>query len=252
MQWEAAMRAVQRCFVAGLIVLLSAGAAAAQDVGDSLRDHIQLESGIALKVQVPLPEGDWSVIAKGVERSTVSNVRLFKFYLVQVVNRVLTRVTFIETNEEFPNHGWKPPTYCSRTDVFYQEPKDTRGFGGDRGYDCLTINHAQMTSGRRSSPAVRNAYAWVWAHTTGMPTTLIGATYDISDGKRFLRVTYYRNPEADGFAPPRDSSWRSSDWHKDRLPGDPKKLAYMNEVKRWALQWKPKVQEGFNGKLAVR
>lgn len=234
-------------------ILFSTGIAPAQRVGDTVRGYVQLETGIAAKIQVPLPEGDWLAVSRSVARSSVSNVPIIQSYLVQVsANRALQRAIFIETNYEFPNYGWNVPRECNRSDVFYREPSDTRGFGGDRGYKCLTVNHIQMTTSAKSSQASKDAYAWVWAHTTGMPTTLIGATYDISDGKRFLRVTYFRNPEADGFAPPRDSSWRSSDWHKDRLPGDPKKLAYMNDVKAWALQWKARVEAGFGGKLAVR
>lgn len=232
-----------------VMVLIPAVSANAQTVGQVYRDRIQLESGIARKTHVPLPEGDWLVVAKDFERTKVSNVRLFRTRLVQVSDRVLKGYIYIVANDEFPNSGWTVPGYCTRKDTFFKEPDDTRGFGDDRGFNCVAINHVQMTSGANASAAVKQFYDWVWNNTTGMPTTLIASIYEISDGKRYVEVMYHRNPEAEGFAPPRDSSWRSSDWHKDRLRGDARKLAYMNAVKQWTMDWKPLVEAGFNGTL---
>jgi len=244
------MRAIFSAWLISVSILTSA--ASAQTVGQTYRDRIQLETSIASKIQVPLPEGDWLVVAKDFGRSTVSNVRRYRIRLVQVSDRVLKGYIFIGTNDELANYGWTIPDYCTRTNTFYREPVDTRGFSAERGYDCLVINHVQMTSGSKASTGVQAFYDWVWKNTTGMPTTMIASSFLISDGKRYVEAVYHRNPEAEGFAAPRDSAWRSSDWHKDRLPADPKKLAYMESIKLWAVHWRPLVEDGFHGRLPER
>ncbi|MGE5538317.1 MAG: hypothetical protein ACM30I_06850 [Gemmatimonas sp.] len=225
--------------------------AAAQTVGERLRGHVDIATGISAKVQVPLPEGEWLLIHREYERTKESNIRLVKLRLVRVADGALSGYLYVATNDELVNVGWTLPGYCSRKDVFYREPSDTRGMGGGRPFACLAINHIQMTSNPTASDGTKAFYDWVWKNTRGMPTTLVEAIYELSDGKRYLEVIYGRNPEAEGFEPSR-ASWRASEWHKDRLLGDPKRLAYMNAFRDWAVAWQADVRDGFNGRLAAK
>src|SRR5690349_3149051 len=89
-----------------VILLASTAAASAQNVGDVLRDRVQLDSGISRETEVPLPPGDWVVVARDWDRAKVSDVRLWKLRLVQVRDHALTGYIFITWNDEFPNYGW--------------------------------------------------------------------------------------------------------------------------------------------------
>ena len=62
----------------------------------------------------------------------------------------------------------------------------------------------------------------------------------------FLSVRYFFNPENEGFGRQTNNNWSSSDWHIDNVSRDPKKITYIDSLKKWGAAWLPKMKSGFN------
>jgi len=85
-----------------------------------------------------------------------------------------------------------------------------------------------------------------------LPGTMIAVEYyrsAINPGNN-LRVFYYFNPEFDGFSPSANSNWSQNDWHKSFIDRDAEKVAYISELKSWAITMAPSVDAGFKGNIA--
>lgn len=237
-----------RASIAFLLALLSLEPVWAQTVGQKFSGAISLPTNIQSKLYVPLPKGNWQVIATGHRRSSLSNVNIPRIFLAQVKAKKLFGLIRIDFNQEAPDYGWNAPKDCTRENIFFLTPDASTFYNPTRGYNCLSINHAGMTTGRKATQAAKDAYSWVWKNTMSMPRFMIKATFSLSDGSQFLHVRYYRSPDAEGFPPSRSKRWRASEWHYDILPGDPTRLAYVNKIKDWAIAWKPRVEAGFHGR----
>ena len=182
-----------RASVAFLLALLMAVPVSAQTVGQKVSGDITLPTNIQSKLYVPLPKGNWQVIATGSRLSSVSNVKIPKIYLAQVRAKKLVGYIRIEFNREPPDYGWGAPKDCTRANIFFLTPDASTFYNPTRGYNCLSINHVGMTTGRNVSQSTRDAYSWVWKNTTGMPRFMIRATFSVADGTQFIQVRYYRN-----------------------------------------------------------
>ncbi|HEX9808053.1 MAG TPA: hypothetical protein VGC25_00420, partial [Alphaproteobacteria bacterium] len=229
----------------------------AQTVGQKVSGLISLPTDVQSKLYVPLPEGVWQIVSRWDRGSPKSNVKLTRIYLAQVKEKELFGLIAIDFNHEIPDSGpdgrsgWAIPRDCTRTNLFFRWPDASTYFNPRSGYNCLTINHANMTSGKRKKrkdPSYKDAIRWVRKNTAGLPRVMIVATFAMSDGAQMLSVNYFRNPEAEGFPPAREAIRRASEWHYDRLPGDEKRLAYVTKIKDWAIAWKPRIEAGFRGR----
>lgn len=236
-----------RTSIAFLFVWLLAMPVAAQTVGQKVSGSLHLKSNVQSKLYAALPKGVWQIIAMGQRRSSVSNVKLIKIFLAQLRGKKLFGLIRIGFNIEVPNSHRALPRECTRENVFYRFPDASTFINPRRGFDCFNIGHIAMTTGKNPSQSAKDTHRWIRENTTGMPGIMIRADFHRSDSSQHLRIRYFRNPEAEGFAPAVDTGWRSSNWHYDRLHRDPKRLAYVTKIKDWAIAWKPRFEAGFLG-----
>ena len=234
--------------VAFALFAIFASDAGANDIqlGATYHGTVQITSSVG-GVYLPLPEGDWKVVSLQTTRSTETHTPILNGYLVSLNGMKLKSFISFSISTESAMHGWKVPEYCGRTDIYYFEPKDKRENHEGSEINCWGINHIGMTSGPKAEKYTRDFYEWVPNNTSGMPINTIEVEYNRASGVKFLRARYYFNPEADGFDPPKNAAWRSSDWHRDRLHLDPKKVEYMEHIKAWAISWKNRLESGFRG-----
>ena len=200
---------------------------------------------------IPLPAGEWTV--SGVRRTTSEG-----FYSGQASAPILRMVlvnpkanpsaiyirTTIGAGSGF---GWSLHSWCRRRDMLHRTTRINIE-GGDQ--ECWWINHIRMSRSSRTPPEFDQAFDYARRNKIQIPINAIQVGYRLADNDGFLTLQYFFNPEAEGFAPPRRAAWSTSDWHRDRIGNDPKKVAYIDQVKDWGRAWLPKVKVGFDGKLA--
>ena len=238
--------AMRQVFFALAFVVSAAVPSLAQEqlkVGNTYSGNIKLSSSNS-GIYLALPEGSWILTSLEETRDRNVNAPMISGRLVSLLNKkVKGAVSFTAGNDS--SGGWLVPTYCDRKDIYFLSAPDKRR---GREIRCWGINHIGMTPGSTASKPVTDFYQWVAKNTDGMPKTMIAVETYRASGAKYLYAAYYRNPEIDGFPPPAESACRASEWHKDRVVGDPKRLAYLEKVKTWGDQWQPTFEAAFNGR----
>jgi hypothetical protein len=59
----------------------------------------------------------------------------------------------------------------------------------------------------------------------------------------------WANPELAGFPPPASSVWRDSNWHRDRIAEDPKRVAYVEAFEQQQARHHELLRQGFQQSL---
>jgi hypothetical protein len=198
--------------------------------------------------QIPLPEGEWSLIAKETRLSggSAAGVPLAYVYLAQVRGGVVARFIFAGTNLEGISGGWaRDRAVCDRG--------DTHSASSDRNYnsrdtECWVTNHLDMTLGANTWQVHKDFFQW--SQDKKRPATALAIEYYLVKNFDFLRVQYGFNPELEGFERTPNSGWRGNPWHKDHASEDPKKIAYIQKVKAEGERLLPLVRSGFDGRLS--
>lgn len=196
-------------------------------------------------IQLALPKGKWEV---GGVREYQNNVdtTIQDVFLYQQKGGKLSKAIWFKTPLELNIYGYLQSKYCSRDNMHYRKTViDYRT--GDQ--DCRWVNHYRITLHGNKIKMWRDAGAWLTERKIDVPAAAIDAGYRLSDGSTFIMVHYFFNPEVDGFSPPREANWNTSDWHPSNTVRDPKKVAYINRLKAWSDEYYPKVKAGFKGKL---
>ena len=123
----------------GLVVALATASPVLADdgvrLGETYRGVVQLKTYGS--PQVPLPPGDWKLVALGDSVTNTNNIRVLKGHFIQTDGQgkdMRGRVSFAVTDS--PVRGsWIMPTICSRTDFIANFSKPVAA----EGYDCAWI-----------------------------------------------------------------------------------------------------------------
>jgi hypothetical protein len=200
-----------------------------------------------------LPEGEWRLMAQadstGPFRGSSELGNPFtKAYLADIREGRLFRAVYVSTNTEqnrLANRGsyWLADP-CKQSDLIHKF--ETKRSLVD--FTCMLINH-RVFARTTTDPLSRDARKQMTAFGASYATTMITAQFTRATPYHLMEIWYYFNPEIDGFAPSADSSWSGNDWHVDVIGKDPRKVAYVEEIKKWSTAMVTWIQGGFEGQL---
>lgn len=223
-------------------------------VGNQYEGFIPVGAG---GTQVPLPEGKWLLVGTGTHagRKEISGI-LIRTEQTRVSRLIDFYVPSGPPMQDRDSINWQSVyKFCSRNDVIHMGESETftsatyhKGLGFDRQH-CWGINHWPMTFSGSVPEHFLALRDYVEKNDLELPVTMITAQYRRSGRGKFMSLNYYFNPELEGFAPPQQADWLTSDWHRDRYYRDPEKRAYIEKLKKWATEWDSQVDKGFRGVL---
>lgn len=219
-------------------------------VGSTHKDVFDLGNG----QQIPLPEGGWTVAASVLRRSNAGS-NMQATVLVDARDGVLVQAVKVTTMmDQLPasvgfNNGFVLFTGCNRTDVHFA--KVVKNYAS-HDQECWIVNHSETTLANNAAAEMREAESYIRQQKISMPINVLYTFHHFANNKyQFIDVSYFFNPEIEGIAPPRDATWRTSDWHKDRVYMDSKKVEYVNKLTAWSEEWHQQVKKGFLGQLPI-
>jgi hypothetical protein len=207
-------------------------------IGKTYRDVFVLENK-----QVPLPEGEWKVAGTGYR----DNQRFCEVYLVKVTeDRKLTGVIIIiSENMAFGYSGYLPDKYAKRTDLHYVSIKSNTT---EEGLDLWLVNHYFASFSPKEREASNQFFQYCHDNKIDLSKLMI-QSYHVITGKmfkgRFLGVTYFYDPRTEGFDTSLENDWGTSSWHPLRISADPKKVSYVERIKKEGEVLHGKIQEWF-------
>ena len=186
---------------------------------------------------IPLPDGNWKIIGSGYAKDD-------KYFEVKLIKTTDDNQidSFVNITSETITNNYISYTnkYCERTDIHYVNAEKN----SQDGLDCLAVNHFRMSMNGKST-ADKEAYDFIRANGYVMPKNMI-LGYHIITGfvhkNSYLKVSHLVNPEVDGFNPPKEAHWSSSDWHPLQINNDPKKVKYIEDFKSSSSLYHKKIQ----------
>lgn len=174
---------------------------------------------------VPLPGGNWHVIA----RMAIVPARDEVAVLAMTEGAQLREMVAVRV-QKLAGSNAPLPEGCTRTDVFF-----TRMVNNDSGKPvlCTWINHAASIW---SQPLFSPAWQALIAMQVRPPATLINTGVHKRDAEGSVTAFYYLNPESRGISTPA-GTWSTSPWHASRVSQSPEKLALLKDREQWASSW---------------
>lgn len=233
-----------RLILAVALVMVAASPATAQPkwaVDQAYSGNIELGG-----VQVPLPRGEW--VVTGFERSiTKSGWGNMTVALGQLKGSLVPAYVVLVYNEQSVRNGWNvtDERQCARREIHHA--KVVRDAQKDK--SCQYVNHIVFSVSSNSAKWWKDTIDYARRRNVAIPLASIQSGIVVSDRANFLSVAYYFNPEGEGFAPPQNTAWQTSDWNVLNVQNDPKKKAYFKSVLDWTEQSRPVVEAGLAGKL---
>jgi hypothetical protein len=209
------------------------GAGFAGPIGTEYHDALTVGS-----VRLPLPEGVWVLAGKGGPSSE------YALSLVRIENGRLAGILRVWTAARPVSNGYTSFATCNRKDTVFAAVQSNV----DRGdQDCWVINHYDMQHARSTSTQqnMLDSYAFLDNRGIVVPGNMIVGIHRIATPTNFITIWYHVNPELAGFAAPASSVWDQSDWHRDRLALDPKRVSYIEAFKQQQAQYHDLLRRGF-------
>lgn len=218
--------------------MIAPGIKETNPIGKVYRDSIQVWDRT-----IPLPEGEWKVIGRGgPDYEHLYDILLFKEFETNKVHSVLRITVESLTNSSI---GYKPHPYLKRKDVHHIVVKNNEDLGA---HDGWLINHFLVTIDPKSEGRLQEAHNYFLSNKIIIPKLQID-TFHHFTGKyqknKLLTVSYFINPEVEGFESQNESSWDSSEWHPLRIGNDPKKVAFIEKLKTEGAIMHEKIRAGF-------
>ncbi|SMC27733.1 hypothetical protein SAMN02745857_02961 [Andreprevotia lacus DSM 23236] len=225
-----------------LLSLLVAGTALADADITQLKigDHVTgpVHAGRNL---IPLPAGDWQVVAQSQDDITLSNNgskrKTDEMRAVLLIKtdgkRLLATANLWGNLGQSSNEIKWSSTTCIKPDkpILYFE--NYGASGGSNFFHCAKLNH--WTGFLKGDSAYyEQARKNIKALGLSLPTTTLNPSYEDFYRGGIVKAYYNINPEALGFAPDATAEWKDSSWHLDNL--DAKHRALTDKLTNWTIQ----------------
>jgi hypothetical protein len=232
--------------VVGLFIALNPQISTAKDysIGTIFRDMIQYDFSAA-RLKVPLPPGNWKLLAKRQSRTDPSNVTLETSYFIRHDQRLVTGLMKIVVPREMIDSHWGASKNCS------EKRKRRAWYVHDDSYEkrenCTII--FPLRGFRRNSNRMHDISGYIDKNHLVIPNSWIFSRFARTYNEDFLTVDYALPQEHYGFQREKKYSNTKSPWSVDNISSHPKKKAFMKKANAWIKSWKGLVDSGFKNKL---
>lgn len=230
-----------------LVALVASSCATYSDPIDALPLGKTVSGSVELRdMWLPLPDGEWEIVGRGYSKDgNYVQLCLEKNFGNKPHAVIVIMRDSISNNYE---KGYKSAKMLERKNILHVvSNRNTTGKPIDGWY----INHSRLSMGQfKDRPdAIKQAYQRILDKKFVVPGNFIttvhclsGKNYNMS---KFLRYEINVNPELEGFAPPKNPEWGSSDWHIARINADPKKVEYIEGLKEKGAAFHAKLKAVF-------
>jgi hypothetical protein len=200
--------------------------------------------------KVPLPPGEWAMLANGtVTGSTHSENKGTIYFLGQIVQRRLIAALWVQAMRS-PGLGFIRNPNCTNPANLYvldqPEGADGEGCTWIRSYFSADMQQWADKSAHIDQLA-RAAGGNLAAKGVSYPQELVTAGFQRAENWGELSAGYMFSPEKDGISSNAVATLRDSDWYKSNLQRYPEKVAYVDKLRQWATSFSPKFQAAFEG-----
>ncbi len=195
--------------------------------------------------QVPLPPGEWAVLAN----STVHVIKHpqntgMQYFLGRIEHARLVGGLMVIALRSSDGSGFEEPGTCASQENIYTLKDEVTPFAHQA---CWTV-HLVFTSGMQQwadkaakmSNIYRMAGGDLAAKGVSYPQDMIAVHFFRSESWGLLEASYLFSPESENIRSNTVPTLHDSDWFGTNLQKYPEKLAYIEKLKQWAAaHWPP-------------
>lgn len=201
---------------------------AAITVGQSVSNPAKLGA-----VQIPLPGDNWIVIAKrkSLKERSGGDVLTVSLIFAQVAGNTLRKVVSATTVGARTNEfkSVQKLKACKRNNMLFRKTRLV-----ERAYqDCWYVNHTAFFKKQKRNEYWERAFAYFEKRGISAPTEMPYVGFRMANGERWITLRYYWSAEADGILPKEYENRKNSDWYKYNIEDHPRKIAYIEKLKKW-------------------
>ncbi|MCP3933558.1 MAG: hypothetical protein GY705_31205 [Bacteroidetes bacterium] len=190
---------------------------------------------------IPLPEGEWKVIACGESND------FFKIILLKEHEK--KKFSFIHITVDTPvlsrDFGYVPNENYKRDNLHHKVVKSNqRGEAQDAWGICHVLVHF---SPEPKYPIMNKAAEYIRSNGYIISSPMIQVSHTMTgryNKRRYLKVSYFYNPEAYGIAPVENTEWEYSDWHMMRVDHFPEKVVFIERMKVEGTKMHERIKQG--------
>lgn len=184
-----------------------------------------------------LPPGEWQVVSVSSGNVTAEGSRAgmsdtATVFVVQLAADG-TFIASIRTNVPLSTSSasnWLDAT-CDRKDTLYRNDFNVN----PNVPECLLINHAvRFWVALPKAEADQRAWDWFQKNSVKRPNAVLSATYRKYFSGDYVSLYVAVNPEYFGQNRSIDTGWAKSEWHPLVIKNDPKRLAFVENFKKWS------------------
>ncbi len=215
------------------------------DMDRSYRDTITM-----LGHTIALPAGDWVVIERD-RKAYRAGPPTGGVVLMRREGSTLTGLIEIQGNKVARTGVTNPVNpFCTMTAVIWRDVQAATA-GGQQ--DCAMITFARPATWQNDSApeALRAVAKGLVRYGVTPPPVLVTVGFYVANPTHSLSVVVWLNPDTSGIAQDRSTERSQSDWAPANLARDPRKQAYIDQVKAWSMQWRAGLKAALEGRPAT-
>ncbi|MCP3930460.1 MAG: hypothetical protein GY705_15315 [Bacteroidetes bacterium] len=190
---------------------------------------------------IPLPEGEWKVIASGEIND------FFKIYLLKEHEN--KKFSYIRITVDTPmlhrDSGYAPSEYFNRDNLHHKVVNSNQD---GEVQDAWAINHTLVHfNPEPHKPIMNKAAEYIRSNGYIISSPMIKVSHRMTGAhnkRRYLVVSYFYNPEAYGIAPVEHTTWKYSDWHMMRVNHFPEKVEFIEMMKVEGAKMHERIKQG--------
>jgi uncharacterized membrane protein len=242
----ATRRVMYAAFFTLILTLVAAGPAAALAVGDKATGQFTLGSK-----QIPLPEGNWTVVGLGAQDFT--NKELGAFGTIQNVVLFLVRENAVQAILEVNgntipvNDGW------GRTKACAEDPQTLMIVTRYRtGWEtsCQFVRATRFDADTKGPAAWEQARNHARQNKLSLSKVWLTAGFRVSDRQDLVDVRYHINP-TELLGPDAARLADVADWSPDAVKDDPLRQGATKAVASWATGFAAWVERGLRNQITA-
>lgn len=193
-------------------------------------------------MELPLPEGEWTVIGRGY----TPDHNYVQLILAKNIGNRHHSIVFITTNSGSNMYsGYFPCKELDRTNMLHVISNNNSSGGAQDGW---YIDHVRIAFGKLITQANKESYEYIVDNKIVMPGNFIKTGHRFTGANiksKYLTYSIFINPEVQGFDPPTNAEWPSSDWNILKINSDPKKVAFIKKLKEKGAVFHEKLKNAF-------
>lgn len=213
-----------------------------KSIGTKVKDQFVLGNKVFF-----LPEGEWTLIAINEApafdtRFQAEAARFGSVFLVDVSDGKLVRAVWAHATVMSAAYPWGTSVDpCKKQEGIHLDKQMGRG---SEDQFCLRVSHTVgLLSGSRGW--FQAAERWIIDNKVRLSRTHLYVEFAKLHFRELAQMRYYFDPEAYGFSPAKGNAWSTSDWHRDNISKDSRRVGYVEELMKWGDKVSPYVLGGF-------